>query len=118
MNIGGYLDEVRAKFASGQATEHSYRPALEALFRSIDPTLDVINEPRRVAVGAPDFIFSRGPVPIGWCEAKDVDKDVRALKGYSVEQKQRYVKAFPNLIYTNGIDFDFIRDGLPTLLEL
>lgn len=30
MNIGGYLDEVRAKYATGQATEHSYRPALAA----------------------------------------------------------------------------------------
>ena len=30
----------------------------------------------------PDFLFQRGDVPVGWCEAKDVDKDVIKLKGH------------------------------------
>ena len=111
MNIQSYLDQVRAKYASGQATEHSYRPALQALFESIDPGLTVINEPKRSDTGMPDFLFRRGDVPVGWVEAKDVDKDVIKLKGYSVEQRQRYVKAYPNLIYTNGVEFEFIREG-------
>jgi len=76
VDIGGYLDEVGAKFASGQATEHSYRPALEALFRSIDPALTVINEPKKSEAGMPDFLFERNGVPFGWAEAKDIDKDV------------------------------------------
>jgi hypothetical protein len=111
MNIQDYLDQVRAKYASGQATEHSYRPALQALFESIDPALSVINEPKKSEAGMPDFLFQRNGVPFGWAEAKDVDKDVIKLKGYSVEQRQRYVKAYPNLIYTNGVDFEFIREG-------
>lgn len=111
MNIAGYLEEVRAKFASGQATEHSYRPALQALFQSIDPALTVINEPKKSEAGMPDFLFGRGGVPIGWAEAKDIDKDVIRLKGYSIEQRKRYEKAYPNLIYTNGVDFEFIREG-------
>ena len=41
----GYLQTVSAKYASGQATEHSYRAALETLFQSIDPGIEVINEP-------------------------------------------------------------------------
>ena len=113
MNIQSYLDEVRSKFASGQATEHSYRPALEALFSSIDPALTVINEPKKTDAGMPDFLFQRGDVPVGWCEAKDIDKDVIKLKGYSIEQRKRYERAFPNLIYTNGVDFEFIREGEP-----
>lgn len=52
MNISKYLDQVRAKYATGQATVHGDRPALQALFESIDPGLHVINEPRRTAVGA------------------------------------------------------------------
>lgn len=111
MQIAQYLDEVRLKYSSGQATEHSYRPALQALFESIDSELTVINEPKRSDTGMPDFLFRRGDVPIGWVEAKDVDKDVIKLRGYSVEQRQRYVKAYPNLIYTNGVDFEFIREG-------
>ena len=111
MDIQSYLDQVRAKYASGQATEHSYRPALQSLFESIDPALTVINEPKRSDAGMPDFLFRRGDVPVGWVEAKDVDKDVIKLKGYSVEQRQRYTRAYPNLIYTNGVDFEFIREG-------
>ena len=57
MNITDYLEEVRAKYASGQATEHSYRPALQSLFGSIDPALTVINEPKRSDTGMPDFLF-------------------------------------------------------------
>lgn len=111
MQISGYLDQVRAKWTSGQATEHSYRGALESLFQSIDPALEVVNEPKRSEAGMPDFLFQRNGVPIGWAEAKDIDKDVIRLEGYSVEQRRRYEKAFPNLIYTNGVDFEFIREG-------
>ena len=111
MDIAGYLDEVRKVHATGVAGELSYRPALASLFNSIDPDLDVINEPRRVAVGAPDFVFQRDKVARGWCEHKDIDKDVLKPKGYSKEQKERYTQGLPNLIYTNGLDFEFIRDG-------
>lgn len=111
MNIAAYLEEVIRLFKTGQTTEHSFRPALEGLFRSIDPKISVINEPKKSDAGMPDFMFMRGEVPIGWCEAKDIDKDVIRLKGYSVEQRKRYEAAFPNLIYTNGVDFEFIREG-------
>lgn len=111
MNIAAYLEEVRRLYSTGQSTEHSFRPALEGLFRSIDPKISVINEPKKSDAGMPDFMFMRGEVPIGWCEAKDIDKDVIRLKGYSVEQRKRYEAAYPNLIYTNGVDFEFIREG-------
>ena len=111
VDIADYLDEVRAKYASGQATEHSYRPALQKLFESISSEITVINEPKKSEAGMPDFLFQRGDIPVGWCEAKDVDKDVIKLKGYSIEQRKRYEKAYPNLIYTNGVDFEFIREG-------
>jgi hypothetical protein len=113
VDIGGYLEEVRSKYASGQATEHSYRPALQTLFQSIDPALTVINEPKKSEGGMPDFLFQRGDIPFGWAEAKDIDKDVIKLKGYSKEQRRRYEAAYPNLIYTNGVDFEFIREGEP-----
>jgi hypothetical protein len=111
VNISAYLEQVRATYASGQATEHSYRPALQALLKSIDDDLTVINEPKKSEAGMPDFLFARNGVPFGWAEAKDIDKDVIKLKGYSIEQRKRYEKAYPNLIYTNGVDFEFIREG-------
>jgi len=114
VDIQGYVNEIRALHASGQSTEHSFRPALAKLFGSIDPAITVINEPKHLTdVGAPDFVFNRGDVAIGWCEAKDIGKDVRkfAATDYSKAQKDRYKKGLPNLIYTNGLDFEFIRDG-------
>lgn len=113
MDINSYLGEIRSLASSGQATEHSYRPALERLFKSIDDNLTVINEPKQSAVGAPDFVFARNGVSVGWCEAKDLHKDITKFKtgDYGREQKERYKKGLPNLIYTNGTDFEFIVKG-------
>lgn len=113
MDIATYLDQIRSGYESSQATEHSYRPALQALFESIDAAPTVINEPKKSGGGMPDFLFQRDHVPFGWAEAKDIDKDVIKLKGYSKEQLKRYEAAYPNLIYTNGVDFEFIRHGEP-----
>ena len=110
MDIGRYLSKVKEKYDSGQATELSYRGALEELFQSIDPTITVINEPKKSEGGMPDFLFQRDGIPLGWAEAKDIDKDVIKLKGYSKPQRERYENAYPNLIYTNGVDFEFIRN--------
>jgi type I restriction-modification system DNA methylase subunit len=114
MQIADYLAEIRILHASGQSTEHSFRPALERLFASISKDITVINEPKRlIDVGAPDFVFNRNGIAIGWAEAKDIGKDVRkfAANDYSKDQKARYAKGLPNLIYTNGLDFEFIRKG-------
>ncbi len=115
MDVAGYLAEIKTLYASGQTTEHSFRPALAKLFGSIDPALTVINEPKHITdVGAPDFVFQRGDVAIGWCEAKDIGKDIKkfAAGDYSKGQKDRYRKGLPNLIYTNGFDFEFIVEGV------
>ncbi|MDI9409118.1 MAG: N-6 DNA methylase [Candidatus Pacebacteria bacterium] len=114
MAISEYLSTVRQKFESGQATEHSYRPALEKLFKTIVQSVEVINEPRRLeGIGAPDFVFTRKGIPVGWCEHKDLKPtlDIRNLEGFNLEQKQRYSEGLSNLIYTNGIEFEFIYDG-------
>ena len=110
--VAAYFDEISKVFASGVAREHGYRPALERLFNALHDDIQAINEPGRSDVGAPDFIFyDSNHVAIGVCEAKDIDKGLETLTGYSVEQKQRYLKGFPNLIYTNALDFEFYRDG-------
>jgi hypothetical protein len=111
LNIQAYLEAVRAKYKTGQATEHSYRPALEILLESASDGLQAINEPRRVACGAPDFVVTRKGIDIGHCEAKDLHIDLAKLKDANLDQKKRYLKALPNLIYTNGIDFEFYRSG-------
>lgn len=111
MEIQKYINTVRAKYATGVATEHSYRPALELLLTSAANGVEAINEPRRVACGAPDFVITRKGIDIGHCEAKDLHIDLAKMKDANLDQKRRYLKALPNLIYTNGIDFEFYRSG-------
>lgn len=112
MNIPGFVSEVQRIHKTGAATEHSYRAALQGLFSSINPAIAALNEPKRVKCGAPDFLISHGNIVIGHVEAKDIDKDLSALKGAEADQKDRYLKALPNLLYTNCLDFEFYREGV------
>lgn len=112
MNIAGFFQSLVEVHASGAATEHSYRPALEILFKSIDTDLSAINEPQKLTdVGAPDFSFHRGDIVIGHAEAKAPGADLKKLKGREKDQLERYRKALPNLIYTDGLLFLFYHNG-------
>jgi hypothetical protein len=109
--VSGFIDQVRKVQATGKSTEHSYRPALQTLLSSLSEGVTALNEPRRVQCGAPDFIIQRGEIAIGHVEAKDVGLDIRRMNDANMAQQTRYLKALPNLIYTNCLDFDFYRDG-------
>ena len=109
--IAAFLQSVAAAHKSGAATEHSYRPALERLFNGLADNVTAINEPKREKVGAPDFVFRRGDIVIGHCEAKDLDVDLNKMKGANADQKKRYTGGLSNLIYTNCLDWVFFRDG-------
>jgi hypothetical protein len=81
MNIEIFLADVSAVYQTGAATEHSYRAALQRLLSSVASDIVALNEPKRVACGAPDFIVSRGDIAIGHVEAKDIGVELRVLKG-------------------------------------
>lgn len=107
--ISEFITRVKAIHATGNATEHSYRSAFERLFDDLGVT--ALNEPRRIRCGAPDFIVSHGEIVIGHLEVKDVPVSIRSMKDSNKEQQERYRAALPNLIYSNGLDWDFYRDG-------
>lgn len=109
--IQEFLSSVIATHKTGSATEHSYRPALQKLFNSLDPKISALNEPKREKVGAPDFSISRGEVVIGHCEAKDLDIDLKKMKDANAEQKKRYIGGLSNLLYTNCLEWLWYRDG-------
>lgn len=112
MVIQKYLSEVVRIHKTGAATEHSYRAALEHLLTGFGKDISAVNEPKRVKCGAPDFLISNKTIAIGHAEAKDIGKDLSNLKGHDLDQKSRFLKALPNLIYTNCLDFEFYRDGI------
>lgn len=112
MLISKFISRVQAVEKTGAATEHSYRSALEFLINGLAVDISALNEPKRVKCGAPDFIVYNGDVVIGHIEAKDLGVDIRKLKDANKDQQQRYLKALPNLIYTNCLDWDFYRNGI------
>ena len=57
--IKPYLKQIEAALAAGNATEHTHRPALKALVEALAPSITAINEPQRIACGAPDFVIQR-----------------------------------------------------------
>ena len=109
--VSEFVAKVQAVYKTGAATEHSYRSALETLLSGLEQDITALNEPKRVKCGAPDFIVQRGEIVVGHVEAKDIGLDLRAMKDSNKEQQQRYLKALPNLVYTNCLDWDFYRDG-------
>jgi hypothetical protein len=109
--IEDFIKKVITIYKTGVATEHSYRSVIENLFNSLSENISAINEPKRVACGAPDFIVQRGDLVVGHVEAKDIGIGLRGMKDANKNQQDRYRKALPNLIYTNCLDWDFYRNG-------
>lgn len=109
--ISDFISRVQAVYKTGAATEHSYRSALETLFNALAEGVTALNEPKRVACGAPDFIIQRGEIIVGHAEAKDLGIGLRGMKDANKGQQDRYRAALPNLIYTNCLDWDFYRNG-------
>lgn len=80
MPFDKYLKDVQKELNTGVAREHAYRPALKELLQSLEPNLQATNEPRRSSVGAPDYVVTRGNVPLGYVEAKDLGEDLRKVR--------------------------------------
>jgi predicted helicase len=108
--IKRYLSAVEQALKVGNATEHTHRPALEVLLEVVGGSeVDAINEPRRIACGAPDFIVTRGVVPLGYVEAKDVGVDLGKVE--RSEQIKRYLGSLGNFVLTDYLEFRWYLDG-------
>lgn len=101
--IPEYLRKIEKTLTAGNATEHTYRPALKTLIESIKTDITATNEPRRELYGAPDYIVSRAAAPIGYIEAKDIGKPLDVIE--RDEQLKRYRQGLHNLILTDYLEF-------------
>ena len=105
-----YRRGVSATLATGQATEHSYRPALQALVEGLGRDgLRAVNEPSQIDCGAPDFVVIRSGVPMGYIECKDVRTNLDRAE--TSEQIMRYRAGLPNLVLTDYLEFRRYADG-------
>jgi len=108
-NFKHYLKTIENALKQGIATEHTHRPALQALLESLDLSVTATNEPKRIACGAPDYIITRNDLSIGYIEAKDVGKSLAETE--RSEQLKRYRRALDNLILTDYLEFRWYVDG-------
>ena len=110
MTIEQYIEKVSTRLKSGISREHSYRGDLETLIRELVKGVEITNEPANVTdCGNPDYVITKGKIPIGYIEAKDIGKDLNS-KSYK-EQFDRYKKALDNLIITDYVWFQFFKNG-------
>ncbi len=110
MTIQQYIETINTRFKSGISKEHAYRGDLETLIRELVKGVEVTNEPANVTdCGNPDYVITKGKIPIGYIEAKDIGKDLNG-KQYK-EQFTRYKKALDNLIITDYTWFQFFQNG-------
>lgn len=110
-----YLADIGAALKQGNATEHTHRPALKTLLESLAPNLLATNEPKRIQCGAPDYIVTRGVVPLGYVEAKDFGLNLNLDDVEDSEQLKRYRASLRNLILTDYLEFRLYRNGELTL---
>ena len=101
--IRPFVSGVQEVYATGNATEYSYRSAFEGLFSRLG--VKALNEPKRVKCGAPDFLISRGNIVIGHVEAKDLHIGTRDMQDVNKSQQERYKTALSNLLYTTSKDY-------------
>ena len=115
MPFSNYLSEIEKTLLAGNATEHTYRPALKKLLEAVGGTVTATNEPRREECGAPDYVVSlqtkHGPLTIGYVEAKDVGAPLDEVE--RSEQLKRYRAYLPNLILTDYLEFRWYVEGKP-----
>jgi predicted helicase len=110
MTIKEYIEIVSKRLQSGISREHSYRGDLETLIRELVSGIEITNEPANVTdCGNPDYVITKGKIPVGYIEAKDIGKDLNS-KSYK-EQFGRYKKALDNLIITDYVWFQFFQNG-------
>ncbi len=104
--ISQYLNQINKNLQTGVAKELTHRSALEKLLETLQPTVHVVNEPKRIECGSPDLVIldpQADNVPLGYIEAKDIGLSLdNALK---TEQLERYLAFSDNLILTDYLEF-------------
>ncbi|RAQ95933.1 DNA methyltransferase [Thermogemmatispora tikiterensis] len=119
-----YRSTIAQLAQTGVATEHTYRAALARLLETLATGIRVINEPRRIACGAPDLAVTTTSgttsLTIGYVETKDLGLDLDAIERDAARsqprtengrQLQRYLSSLENLVLTNYLEFRWYVGG-------
>lgn len=110
--IKTYIAELNKLYATGVAREHAYRVPLQNLMTAMLPKgYTIVNEPARIACGAPDYIILHGDMPMAFMEAKDLDdRDLDGNREHR-EQFERYKNSLNSIVFTDYLDFHLYIGG-------
>src|SRR5436305_2901918 len=101
--LHGYLRKIEKAYQNGNATEHTYRLALQELLETLFQGVTVTNEPKRIKCGAPDLIITKKQIPLGYIETKDIRISLDQTE--HSDQMKRYLGSLANLILTDYLEF-------------
>jgi len=109
-----YLGSIQSALQKGDASEQTHYSALKALIESLFPKIIATVTPKGIQDHAkesikPDFRITRGDIPLGHIEAKDVGEDLRTVQ--KSEQLKRYFRALPSVMLTDFLEFRWYVDG-------
>ena len=108
-----YIDAVDRMYKTHKATEVSYRDALTPLLQALLPKRGILNEPKPIACGKPDYSIMDGELAVAFVETKKIGAGDLAGKkdsGYK-EQFDRYKAALETIAFTDFLDFHFYEKG-------
>src|SRR6266496_4403874 len=101
--LRSYLRKIEKAHQTGNATEHTYRAALQELLEALFSDITVTNEPKRIKCGAPDLIITKKQIPLGYIETKDIGISLDQTE--RTDQLKRYFGSLANLILTDYVEF-------------
>ncbi|MCC5944916.1 MAG: N-6 DNA methylase [Bernardetiaceae bacterium] len=113
MTVEQYIANLNRRYQLGNATEHSFRADLQNLVETLCPEIQAMNEPKRQACGAPDYILTKNELPIAFIEAKNIgDPDLEGKKKTGNKaQFDRYKASLNHIIFTDYLRFYFYKEG-------
>ena len=118
--LQNYLKRLAEEYKTGVTTELSLRQLLVEFLKETDDLrrLTIINEPKRIACGAPDIVLlQKDDIPVAYLETKDIgDPDLRGVK-QNKEQFSRYKQGLDCVVFTDFLRFLLYR-GNECLLEV
>lgn len=112
--LNEYFKSINMIYSTYDASEYSYRSALENLLNGLlQPNYHAINEPRNMSCGKPDIsiVRKKDNVTVAAIETKDINKSDLEGKGKNQEQFDRYKKAMNHAVFTDYLRFLFYESG-------
>ncbi len=110
MRIKEYIDKIGKNHKPGITSGQLYQGYLKMLIKTYASDVSVAEGPVKLACGTPDYIITKGNIPVGHILIFGIDKPLD-----SQGNKKEFTlckKNLTNLMFTNHLEFLLYRDGI------